>query len=313
MRVLSDPIKRKLFKPTLRLARKLFSANIDYRRIRTSVARLDRQFAEDISDVTRTSVSLPRCTATWFDAPAARPDRVMLYLHGGAFFLETPGLHGGLLARLCRATGMRGFMLNYRLAPEFPYPAAPGDCLDAYRYLLAQGYAATDIVIAGDSAGGNLTLATMLRIRDAALPPPAGAIVLSPLTDATFSGDSVLRNDGHDPMFTRRAFDTFARHYIKADEQRSEFAVSPLFADLTGLPPVLLMVGSSEMLLDDSVRFACKCPSAALEVWHDMPHIFPVFSFLPEAHEATKRMAAFVERVLAPADHGVGDNAADRS
>ncbi len=298
MRILSDPIKRTLLKPTLRLARDLFSDRIDYRQLRSAVARLDQQFGDDISDVGQSIVALPQCTATWFDVADARQDQVILYIHGGAFVMETPRLHGGFLARLCRATGMRGFMLNYRLAPEFPYPAAPEDCLDAYRYLVNKGYAAEEIIIAGDSAGGNLTLATLLRIRDDGLPRPAGAIALSPLTDGTFGSDSIERNDGHDPIFTRRAFHRLAPHYMPQLERRGESSASPLLADLSGLPPIFLFVGSSELLLDDSIRFACKCPSARVEVWHDMPHVFPLFSFLPEAQDALKRMAQFAGSVL---------------
>lgn len=301
MRILSDSIKRTLLKPTLRLVRNLFSDRIDYRQLRAAAARIDEQFGDDISDVGKTNIALPHCTATWFDVADARRDHVILYIHGGAFVMETPRLHGGLLARLCGATGMRGFMLNYRLAPEFPFPAAPEDCLDAYRYLVNKGYAAEKIIIAGDSAGGNLTLATLLRIRDDGLPRPAGAIALSPLTDGTFGSDSIQRNDGHDPIFTQRAFHKLAPLYMPQAGRRSEFLASPLLADLGALPPIFLLVGSSELLLDDSVRFACKCPSAKVEVWHDMPHVFPLFSFLPEAQEALKRMAQFAGTVVAEA------------
>ena len=301
MRILSDSLKRTLLKPTLRLARNLFSAKIDYRQLRAAVARLEGRFGDDISDVRQTNIALPQCTATWFDVADARQDHVILYIHGGAFVLETPRLHGGLLARLCRATAMRGFMLNYRLAPEFPYPAAPEDCLDAYRYLVNKGYAAEKIIIAGDSAGGNLALVTLLRIRDDGLPLPAGAIALSPLTDGTLGSDSIERNDGHDLMFARSAFHNLAPHYMPQAERRGEFFASPVLADLSGLPPIFLLVGSSELLLDDSIRFACKCPSARVEVWHDMPHVFPLFSFLPEAREALKRMAQFAGTVLAAA------------
>ena len=301
MTILPDYLKRRLLKPTLRLARDLFSGNLDHRQLRATVERLDGRFGDDISDVKQTNIVLPQCSATWFDVAGAKQDRVILYIHGGAFILETPRLHGGLLARLCRATGMRGFMLNYRLAPEFPYPAAPEDCLAAYRYLVNTGYAPEKIIIAGDSAGGNLTLATLLRIRDDGLPLPAGAIALSPLTDGTFGSDSIERNDGHDLMFTRRAFRNLAPHYMPQPERRGELSASPVLADLNGLPPIYLLVGSSELLLDDSIRFACKCPSAKVEVWHDMPHVFPAFSFLPEAREAVKRMAQFAAAVVAEA------------
>jgi acetyl esterase/lipase len=127
---------------------------------------------------------------------------------------------------------------------------------------------------------------------------PAGAIVMSPVTDVTFSGDSLGRNEGHDDMFTQRAFDFLKLHYLPDAQRRAEFMASPLMADLNGLPPMYILVGSTELLLDDSVRFACKCPSATLEIWHDMPHIFPAFSFLSEAQEAVNRKVRFMDKVL---------------
>jgi len=224
----------------------------------------------------------------------ARRDRVVLYLHGGAFIAETPMFHGALLARICREARARGLMLSYRLAPEHLYPAALDDCMAAYRWLLEQGFDASRIVVAGDSAGGNLTLALLLRSRDEGLPLPAGAVALSPVADLTFSGDSVHRNDGVDDMFSADLMDALVPAYLPRRELCTLPHVSPVFGDFAGMPPLLLIVGSTELLLDDSVRVAQRCPGAQLLVWHGMPHVFPGFAFLPEAHAATQRIGRFV-------------------
>jgi hypothetical protein len=192
-------------------------------------------------------------------------------------------------------------MVSYRLAPEHLYPAALDDCMAAYRWLLDQGVDASRIVVAGDSAGGNLTLALLLRARDEGLPLPAGAVALSPVTDLTFSGDSVRRNDGIDDMFSADLMDALVPAYLPQRELCSHPHVSPLFGDFTGMPPLLLIAGSTELLLDDSVRVALRCPGAQLLVWHGMPHVFPGFDFLPEAREATQRIGRFVRDCVAQA------------
>ena len=298
-------VSRHFLKPSLRMMRDSLGAGTDYRAIRAMSARFDAMLAEDPGELRTEIVALPECSATWMTVKGARRDRVILYVHGGAFIAETPASHTALLARMCRGTRARGLMVNYRLAPEHPYPAAPDDCLAAYRFLLETGQDPARIVIAGDSAGGNLALVTLLRARDAGLPLPAAAVVLSPVTDVTMSGDSIRRNDGHDPMFTAATFAALAPLYLPREEDRKDPYASPLFGDLTDLPPVLLIVGSSELLLDDSVRFACKCPSATLTVWHDMPHVFAAFPFLPEANDAVTRISAFVNDRFAAAPAGI--------
>jgi monoterpene epsilon-lactone hydrolase len=297
-------LKRLLFKPLLRLAKRLNRSGArDYLNLRHGVARLDRWLGREPTDVHRTTWELSQCTATWFDLPQSQSqshrERVILYLHGGGFIFETPRMHGDLLARLCRAVAARGLMLNYRLAPEHPYPAATDDCLEAYRGLLDQGYAAQNIVIGGDSAGGNLTLVTLLRIRAAGLPLPAGAIALSPFTDALGASDSFARNARHDAMLTPHTYALVMDNYLPDTARRGEPWISPLRGDLEGLPPIFIMVGSGEMLLDDAVRFANRCPSATLEVWHGMPHVFPAIAFLPEARRALQRMTEVLRTLYA--------------
>ncbi len=305
MQPLRDAISRRLLVPALRLMRmqmKLMSDPVSLRKI---AARVDA-LGSPPADVRTESVVAGSAPATWVDVEGARADRVVLYLHGGAFVAETPVFHAALLARICREAGARGLMLSYRLAPEHPYPAALDDCMAAYRWLLAQGFEAGRIVVAGDSAGGNLTLALLLRARDEGLALPAGAVALSPVADFTFSGDSVQRNDGVDDMFSADMMDALVPVYLPQRALSTHPHVSPVFGNFDGMPPLLLVVGSTELLLDDSVRVAHRCASAQLLVWDGMPHVFPAFDFLPQAREATQRIGRFMRECVDGVDGMVG-------
>lgn len=270
-------------------------------RVRRDMAMFDRTTKGRVRYTLGEAIDLGHCPGHWVDAGGSDTGRVVLYLHGGAFVAESPVAHCSLLARLCQQAGARGFYVAYRLAPEHPYPAAPDDCLAAYRYLLSQGVASSRIVIAGDSAGGGLTAVTAMRIRDLGLPAPAGLIMISPLLDLTFSGKSVRRNDGLDPLFRGPVADALAPNYVPGGDVRDPY-VSPLFGDVAGLPPALVLVGSSEILLDDSVRFTDRADHAELQVWHDMPHIFPIVDRLDEAGKAVQEMARFVEERVPAGD-----------
>ncbi len=305
MQPLRDAISRRLLVPALRLMRmqmKLMSDPVSLRKI---AARVDA-LGSPPADVRTESVVAGSAPATWVDVEGARADRVVLYLHGGAFVAETPVFHAALLARICREAGARGLMLSYRLAPEHPYPAALDDCMAAYRWLLAQGFETGRIVVAGDSAGGNLTLALLLRARDEGLALPAGAVALSPVADFTFSGDSVQRNDGVDDMFSADMMDALVPVYLPQRALSTHPHVSPVFGNFDGMPPLLLVVGSTELLLDDSVRVAHRCASAQLLVWDGMPHVFPAFDFLPQAREATQRIGRFMRECVDGVDGMVG-------
>ncbi len=298
MRKLRDLIGRNLLFPALRLMRAQMRLVSNPLKLREAAARLDA-LGRPAPDVHVEPVIAGTAPASWVTVKGGRRDGVVLYLHGGAFIAETPMLHGALLARICRASRCRGLMPSYRLSPEHRYPAALDDCMAAYRWLLAQGHEAGRIVVAGDSAGGNLTLALLLRLRDEGLPLPAGAVALSPVTDLTFSGESVQRNDGVDDMFSADSMDGLVPVYLADRDLRTHPHVSPLFGDFTGLPPLLVIVGSTELLLDDSVRVAQRWPQATLLVWDGMPHVFVAFDFLPEAREATQRIGRFVRDCLA--------------
>jgi epsilon-lactone hydrolase len=303
---LPDFLTRQALRPTLRMVRDQLAANPDYREVRKWAARADGTYPSQPPAARTSELAIGDVKATWIDAKGARKDRVILYLHGGGFIVETPRIHGALVARIGAQARARALMPSYRLAPEHPCPAALDDCLAAYRHLLAAGFSAADIAIVGDSAGGNLALGLLLRARDEGLALPACAVLLSPATDGTLSGDSMNRNDGHDAMFAPSLFHALMPLYLRDAGQRTHPHVSPLHGELHGLPPILVLVGSTELLLDDAVRFAGKCPSATLEVWHDMPHVFPLFHFLPEAADATQRIGRFVRDGFAAADARVG-------
>jgi epsilon-lactone hydrolase len=226
----------------------------------------------------------------------------ILYLHGGGYYFCSPRTHRAITFGLAKQAQANVFALEYRLAPEHRFPAAVDDALDAYRSLLSQGIEPENIVIAGDSAGGGLALGTLLALRDARDPLPSCAVLFSPWTDLTCSGESMTTNDGRDPMFHSAVFPAVARQYLGDADARHPYA-SPLFGDLEGLPPMLIQVGDTEILLDDSTRVAEKARASNVEVdlqiWRNVPHIFQIWSpFMPEARRALKQAGRFIEEKI---------------
>ncbi|GAA5178765.1 alpha/beta hydrolase [Rugosimonospora acidiphila] len=222
----------------------------------------------------------------------------LLFLHGGGYVLGSPRTHAALTATLARRTGTTAVSLDYRLAPEHPFPAPVEDALAAYRAVLDSGVKAEDLVLAGDSAGGGLVLATLLSVREAGLPQPAAAAVFSPWVDLTLSGASMRGKEGIDPIFTKDSLRVFADRYL-GDGDRSVGLASPVFADLHGLPPLLVQVGSHEVLLDDAVRLAARAGAddvnVTLEIWAELSHVFQDrFETLKEADRALDRAARFL-------------------
>lgn len=225
----------------------------------------------------------------------------VLYCHGGGYYFCSPRTHRSLVFGLATRANTPIFSLDYRLAPEHRFPAALDDATAAYRQLVAGGTPPESIVIAGDSAGGGLALATLVALRDAGDPLPAGCLLFSPWTDLAAAGATIHTNDGLDPMFSGAAIARAAQVYL-GDTPATHPYASPVYADLNGLPPLFIMAGSTEVLLDDSQRVADKARAAGvdceLDVWKKMPHVWPLFSpFIPEANRALDRAAAFVRRV----------------
>ena len=232
--------------------------------------------------------------AGWVSPVGGDSGAVIYYLHGGAYTFGSMTTYRDLLGFLVRRTRARALWLDYRLAPECPFPAAVDDALAGYRWLLEQGVAPQRIVFAGDSAGGGLALATMLAAREVGLPLPAGATLLSPWTDLTGESSSAKSRAAVDPMVRGAGIAAGGRAYLAGADPRTPLA-SPLFADLHGLPPLLVHVGDAETLLDDSRSLAQRARDAGVEVtlhiWPGMFHVFPIFpALLPEARAAADEM-----------------------
>lgn len=225
-------------------------------------------------------------------------DGRLLYLHGGGYVIGSPDTHAGLVGELARRAGLRAMSVGYRLAPEHPFPAAVDDGLAAYRELLEAGTDPRNLAIAGDSAGGGLSIATLLAAREAGLPQPAAVVVFSPWVDLTLAGRSIRSKEGADPIFTEADLRAYADLYVGAGDRAHPLA-SPMFADLTGLPPLLVQVGANEMLLDDAVRLAGRAGAddveITLEVGPGLPHVFQHhYGLLDEATAALDRAARFI-------------------
>jgi acetyl esterase/lipase len=240
--------------------------------------------------------------AEWIGAPDADATRVILYLHGGGYCIGSLNSHRPFVARLSGATGCFALAADYRLAPEHPHPAAVDDAVEVYRWLLQHGADPTRMAIAGDSAGGGLTVATLLALRDRGEPLPAAAVCISPWVDMEGTGQSMTTNADADPMVGRESLLRLAAAYIGDGDPRAPLA-SPIHADLSGLPPMLVHVGGAETLLDDARTLATRAEAAGvdvtLEVWDDMIHVWHAFEMLPEAGQALARIAEFVDKHLA--------------
>lgn len=249
-------------------------------------------------DVKVERVNVPAAPAEWLRPPSATPGRVVLYLHGGGYVIGSPRSHRHLAAAIAGAAGATALLLDYRLAPEHPFPAAVEDATAAYRWLLDQATAPEHIVIAGDSAGGGLTVATLLALREARVPLPAGGVCISPWVDLSCSGTSYATKAAADPIVRRAGVEEMARAYLGATPPRTPLA-SPLFADLRGLPPLLIHVGSDEVLLDDAVQLAERAKAAGvdatLEIYDRMIHVWHWFlPMLDEAQTAVEAIGRFV-------------------
>jgi len=265
--------------------------------LRAGMARV-ATFLPTPSDARTTPTSAGGVPAEWVLAPDASDDRVILYLHGGGYVMGGLHTHRTLAYGLSRASSMACLLLDYRLAPEHPYPAAVEDALAAYRWLGDQGHKAADIVVAGDSAGGGLTVATLVALRDDGAALPAAGVCISPWADMEGTGDSMDRNAALDPLVQREGLLHLARLYLNGVDPRTPLA-SPIHADLAGLPPLLVLAGGDETLLDDATRLAERARADGVDVTYEeaqaMFHVWPLFApMLTEGQDAIDRIAAFV-------------------
>lgn len=240
-------------------------------------------------------------TGTWVSLPEIAADRVILFFHSGGFILGSTDDHLGLCIRLARAARMRVFSIDYRLAPEHPFPAAPSDAMAAYRYLIAKGYHPHHILPVGMSSGGTLVLDLLLNLRDLNMPLPRAAICISPIVDMSFPGESVTKNGARD-WLTPARLQAIRAAYL-GNHDPSEPIASPVHARLAGLPRLYIQVGTHELLLSDIGRFVDKARWAGVpvqaELWEGMYHCWQIFAGqVPEAKDALDNIAAFAGDVL---------------
>lgn len=274
--------------------KRLWTRGISIDALRRKAAWVDNWYARVDRGTAARRMNMRGVPAIWVDPPVPGNRGVLLYLHGGAFSVHLPAVYQRLAVDLARRTGMHVVLPDYRLAPEHPYPAALDDCFTAYRWLLAQGHGPGQIAIVGDSAGGNLSLALMMRLRTEGLTLPACAAALSPLTDFAGLSPSWTYNEHSDVMFNRTAAD-MVRHTYAGQTALDDAGLSPLYGNWHGLPPLLLHASSSEMLLGDTLRAAERARAAGVQVnehiWPGLPHVFQLFRAFPEADLALEEIA----------------------
>ena len=295
-------IRAELLRLALRAA-KSSGAGPDIAVIRRRMERAKRIVPRPPDTTRTTKLSAGGVPAVRVATSQSRDDWHILYLHGGAYVYGSSAHYRDFMWRIADATTARVLCIDYRLAPEHPFPAAVDDAVRAYRWLLAEGADPRRVAIMGDSAGGGLTFGTLLRLRDERVPQPAAAVGLSPWTDLTLMGESIRRNAKADPMLNAAQARAFAKHYLAGADPKNPYA-SPLHGDARGLPPSLIQVGSDEILRDDAERMAEKLRSAAcaveLEIWPRMPHVWHLFArIVPEGRQAIERIGDFVRRALA--------------
>lgn len=292
-------LRSRILHQTLQRVSGALALNLPVQEQRTRLNALARRGIRIPQGVTVRAVQAGGVHAEWIEPVGVDLQKVILYLHGGGYCICSLDTHRGLAARLALASQARLLCIDYRLAPENPFPAALEDALVAYQWLLSRGTPAKQIAIGGDSAGGGLTLATTIRLRDMGQALPAALFLLSPWTDLSFSGISIQTRKGVDPIFggddNRLGF---APAYLGKSASTNPL-ISPLFADLHSLPPTLIHVGSDEILLDDSVRLEKKLKtsgiSVRLDIWDGMWHVFQIFApYVPEAQQAICQIGDFV-------------------
>lgn len=251
-------------------------------------------------DVKVEAITAGSVAAEWVRTSEPDLHRVVLYVHGGGFVWGSCTSSRTVAATFARVAQARVLVLDYRLAPEHPFPAAPQDCLAAYHWLLDSGVSPEHLIVVGDSAGGGLVLALLVKLAQEALPQPAGAVLISPWLDLTLSGDSYTRNTQTDFMESRELLLEMRQSYLGAHDPRSELS-SPLFAEVSGLPPLLVYAGSDELLVDDAIRLGERLRqvggSVELQIGEGFWHTWPITATMrpfPEGTQALERIGAFV-------------------
>ncbi len=237
--------------------------------------------------------------AAWFIPENFGKSKTILYIHGGGYVMGSVNTHRALIARIARASGYRTLAINYRKAPEYQFPAALDDVFSTYQHLIDDGY--ENIIVMGDSAGGGLSLALIQMVHKFKLPKIAGAVLLSPWTDLTLSGDSMVTKKDVDPMVQPYLVKLFVERYCGNQDVKNPL-ISPLFADFKGFPPIYIQVGDNETLLDDSTRLARKLNEqnvkVSIDIYPNMMHVWQYFGgLMPESNKAIEQIGEFVKSI----------------
>jgi len=254
-------------------------------------------------DVKIDNVDVNGVSAVWISTPEAVEENVVLYFHGGGYVFGSINTHKEFMSRISRVSNSRVLLIDYRRAPENPFPAALEDAITAYKWLIdSEGIKPENLIIGGESAGGGLTLATLLKLRDTGIPLPAAALVLSPWADLDMTGETIRTKARVDPLANPSDLFFLASLYVGEDDPKNPY-ISPLYGDLKGLPPMIIQVGSAEILLSDAERIAEKAKAADVEVildiWEDMIHMFQMFAlWSPEGQKATEKLGKFIQKHL---------------
>lgn len=284
---------------TARFVKRIDAETADVNELRASLKKIVR-YTRKARHVSVDETEITGLYAEWLRPDGAPADKVLLYLHGGAYVVGDCSTHRQMVSHIARSAGIAALVPEYRLAPEHPFPAAIDDAVGIYRALLADGFSPSDVFIAGDSAGGALSVATMLSLRHIGVPLPAAAVLLSPFLDITASGETSLTRADQDPWFEAKDVPVVARHYCPGEPDLTHPLISPVFANVAGLPPTYIQVGDDEILLSDSTRFADKMNEAGreieLEIWPEMWHVFQIFvGKMPEARRAINRIGDYLK------------------
>lgn len=283
---------------TSRYIQRVDTKSVEPTELREKLNRVSR-FLRKVRGVSVEETTINGLHAEWLRPRSAREGKVLLYLHGGAYVIGNCRTHRNLASHIAKAARMTALLPEYRLAPEHRFPAGVDDAVGVYRSLLADGVKPGDITIAGDSAGGGLTVATLLSLRHAGIPMPANAVLLSPFLDVTASGESMQTRADQDPWFHREDIVVASGHYCNDESEHRHPLVSPVFANVAGLPPTYIQVGNDEILLSDSTRFAEMLQEAGvdveIEIFPEMWHVFQLFvGKMPEARAAIKKIGKYL-------------------
>ena len=303
--VTMDDKRSRMFRQAMKSAHFFLDSNVSVPDQRRRIETLARMMIHLPKGVEKKSILIDKVKAEWIFPVGFNSSSAVLYLHGGGYTLCSPATHRGITGAMAQVCNSRILVPDYRLAPEHPFPAALEDALTSYRWLLSQGFSPNHIAIGGDSAGGGLAIATAISLRDSDNPPPASLFLISPWTDLTFSGESHKTRKEVDPIFGNMIQNDesgFAPSYLGREPPTNPL-ISPLLADLNGLPPTIIHVGDNEILLNDSTRLMEKMKATnvvvQIHIWQGLWHVFQAFvPFLPESRQSIKEIGEFIRKSI---------------